>query len=201
MIKREDFNGKQYPEMVEAMQADLVLYKDRINSMTYEECLAEEQVLMASMDEIKEQLNNVTYELPLFVMYDNKKYTKKDIACKIVYILNKLEVKWEQTLGLYQLVSIWKNEDLKNIPYNVYDSTLRCLNQVTFKGYTEWADILAVNEYLSSCHNEYSLDTGILLYMHECHNIVMNHMKEINPASDVPEDMSDAPASDIEVAE
>ena len=191
MIKREDFNGKTYDEMLAAMQADLVLYAETVAGFTTaDECNAEEQVLMGSMDEVQARLATVEYELPDRVEYGGKKYSKKDIAAKVIYFLNKLEVKWEQTLGLYQLVTMWKSEDFARITYGAYDSTLRCLNSVTFKGLQEWTDILTVNEYLSQCHNEYSLDTGMLLYFSECHNIVMNRMKELDPASNVPEQMN-----------
>jgi hypothetical protein len=191
MINREDFNGKTYDEMLAAMQADLVTYADTVAAFTtIDECNAEEQVLMGSMDEVQARLATVEYELPERVEYGGKKYSKKDIAAKVIYFLNKLEVKWEQTLGLYQLVTMWKSEDFARIPYGAYDSTLRCLNQVTFKGMDDWTGILAVNEYLSQCHNEYSLDTGMLLYFSECHNIVMNRMKELDPASNVPEEMN-----------
>jgi hypothetical protein len=190
MINREDFNGKTYDEMLAAMQADLVTYADTVAAFTtVDECTAEEQVLMGSMDEVQKRLNEVTYELPANTEYGGKKYSKKDVVAKIIYLLNKLEVKWEQTLGLYQLVTMWKSEDFKQIPYHVYDSTLRCLNTVTFKGLQEWTDILVVNAYLATCHNEYSLDTGSLLYFSECHNIVMNRMKELDPASQVPAQM------------
>ena len=190
MIKREDFNGKTYDEMLAAIQADLVTYGETVGAYaTVDECVAEEQVLMASMDEIQAHLDVVTYELPANVEYDGKKYSKKDVVGKIVYMLNKLEVKWEQTLGLYQLVTMWKSEDFKEIPYRVYDSTLRCLNQVSFKGLQEWTDILVVNAYLAQCHNDYSLDTGALLYLSECHNIVMDRMKQLDPALNVPEQM------------
>ena len=192
MINREDFNGKTYEEMLAAMQSDLIVYKEQVSKFeTIDECNAEEQVIMASMDEVQAKLNTVKYELPKEAEYEGKKYSKKDITAKIIYFLNKLEVKYEQTLGLFQLVSMWKSEDFKEIPYSVYDSTLRCLNQVTFKGYTEWNDILVVNEYLSKCHNEYSLDTGMLLYLSECHNIVMDKMKELEPepATIIPERM------------
>jgi hypothetical protein len=191
MINREDFNGKSYDEMMVAMQADLVMYSDQVSGMSETECNDEEQKLMAEMDVVQERLSTVTYELPSHAEYDGKKYSRNDIAGKIVYFLNKLEVKWEHTLGLYQLVQTWKHDDFTNIPYNVYDSTLRTLNTVSFKGFSEWTDILAINAYLSTCHNEYSLDTGMLVYLHECHNILMNRMKEINPASDVPDTLSE----------
>ena len=190
MIKREDFNGKTYDEMLAAMQADLVLYAETVAAFnTADECTAEEQVLMGSMDEVQAHLAEVAYELPANVEYAGKKYSKKDVAAKVIYLLNKLEVKYEQTLGLYQLVTLWKSDDFKLIPYAVYDSTLRCLNSVTFKGLQEWTDILIVNEFMSQCHNEYSLDTGMLLYFSECHNIVMNRMKELDPEANVPEQM------------
>lgn len=192
MIKREDFDGKTYDEMLTAMKADLVLYAETVaNFNTLDECTAEEQVLMASMDELQEHLDGVEYELPANTEYDGKKYSKKDAADKIIYMLNKLEVKWENTLGLYQLVTLWRNKDFAKIPYRVYDSTLRCLNQVTFKGYQEWTDILIVNAYLAQCHNEYSLDTGMVGYLGECHNIVMNRMKELDPTAEVPEEMKE----------
>lgn len=191
MIKREDFNGKKYEEMAAAMEADLVLYSEHVKKMTEEECFAEEQVLMASMDEVQAHLAEVTYELPTGTEYDGKKFSKKDIASKIIYFLNKIEVKWEHTLGLYQLVQAWRNENFDRIPYGTYDSTLRSLNTVSFKGQSEWLDILAVNAYLATCHNEYSLDTGMLVYLHECHNVVMNRMKELDPASEIPESIEE----------
>lgn len=192
MINREDFNGKSYQEMMQAMEQELVLYHEFINNFkTSEECTTEEQNLMKKMDEVDERLNNVLYELPEHVEYDDKKFTRKDIISKIVYFLNKIEVKWEHTLGMYQLVKLWKGDNFTQIPYKAYDSTLRCLNQVSFKGMQEWTDILAVNEYLSTAHNEYSLDTGMLIFYSECHNALMDKMKELNPSSDVPESLEE----------
>lgn len=190
MIKREDFNGKKYEEMMVAMQTELNDYKARVaNFTTIDECNDEEQVLMASMDEIQKRLDGVSYELPESVEFEGEKYSRRAISSKIIYFLSKLEVKWENTLGLYQLVRLWANEDTTSVTYRVYDSTLRCLNQVSFKGFGEWTDILAVNEYLSQCHNEYSLDTGMLVYLSECHNALMNKMKELGD-EDVPEQLN-----------
>ena len=185
MINREDWNGKSYEEMAEAMQADLVLYRDKVSAFaTIEECEAEEQELMKLMDEANNRLVSVRYELPADVEYNGKTITKDEAAALIIEFIEKLEVKYENTLGLYQLVNIWASK-LNDIQYHVYDSTLRCLNQVTFKGYREWEGILLVNEYLSQCHNEYSLDTGMLVYLSECHNCAVNKMDEINKPAEV----------------
>lgn len=188
MIKREDFNGKQYEELAAAIQADLVMYAEQVAKMeTVDECLNEEQVLMASLDEVQTRLDTVRYDLPEAVSYDNVSYTKGEVGRMIATFLNKLEVKWEQTLGLHQLVQLWTS-DASDIAYRVYDSTLRCLNQVTFKGDDEWSKILVVNAYLSMTHNEYSLDTGMVVYLSEMHNIVMDRMKALG--ADVPEQMN-----------
>ena len=190
MINREDFNGKKYEEMMSAMEAELLSYKEQVLAMkTMDECLAEEQILMASMDEVDARLNSVVYKLPEYIEFGGKRYSHKDIVSKVVYFLNKIEVKWEHTLGMYQLVDLWKGDNFTEISYRAYDSSLRCLNQVTFKGMQEWTDILAVNEYLSVAHNEYSLDTGMLIFYSECHNILMDRMKALNPTSDVPESL------------
>lgn len=191
MINREDFNGKQYEEMMVAMQEDLANYTEQVKSFTkVEECEAEEQVLMASMDEVQARLASVNYELPASIVFEDKTYSKKDIASKIIYFLNKVEVKWEHTLGMHQLVSVWKRDDLQSIQYGAYDSTLRTLNTVSFKGNSEWSDILVINEFFRTTHNEYSLDTGMLVYLHECHNVLMNKMKELDPNTEVPEQMN-----------
>jgi hypothetical protein len=86
------------------------------------------------------------------------------------------------------LIQEWKREDFNAIPYRVFDSTLRCLNTVTFKGDSEFTDILATNEYFKPCHNEYSLDTGMIVYLGECHNLLLNKMKELG--GDVPEELN-----------
>lgn len=191
MLKREDFNGKPYQELASAIEAELVMYTEQVSKLeTMEQCLEEEKTLMAALDEVKFNLNNTRYELPDSIEYDGKRYSKKDISTKIAYFLNKIEVKWEHTIGMYELVSLWRSEEKKNIFYGEYDSTLRSLNLVTFKGYQEWSDIIVVNEYLSKCHNEYSIDTGILVYLHEMHNILMNKMNELDPDANVPEKLN-----------
>lgn len=191
MLKREDFNGKPYQELASAIEAELVMYTEQVSKFeTMEQCLEEEKILMTALDEVKVNLNNTKYELPDHVEYDGKRYSKKDISTKIAYFLNKIEVKWEHTIGMYELVSLWRSEEKKHIFYAEYDSTLRSLNLVTFKGYQEWSDIIVVNEYLSKCHNDYSLDTGILVYLHEMHNILMNKMNELDPNADIPEKLN-----------
>jgi hypothetical protein len=192
MIERKDFDGKPYAEMVSAIEADLVMYTEEVAGYeTLEQCVAAEQELMEKIKELEENLNAVKYELPKDVHFDGKRYSKNEVATKIIYFLNKLELKWSYTQGMKELVDLWRSEDFTEISYRVYDSTLRTLDQVTYKGYTEWNDILIINEYLSGCHNVYSLDTGSLVYLSERHNILMNRMKMLDPTNvEIPEELN-----------
>ena len=112
------------------------------------------------------------------------------IAKLIIYFLDKIEVEWSYTLGMYQLTQLWRSKDLKTIKYKAYDSTLRCLDGVKFKGSSEWRDILAINEYMSKCHNLYSIDTAWLYFLSGKHNAILdllNKDKQPQPEQSQPE--------------
>ena len=131
-----------------------------------------EEEIMKEHDEVDAYLRTVQYQLPDSAIFDGEKYSLNDITKLIVYFINKREVEWKYTLGLYQLVKFWKSQNPTIIDYGVYDSTLRILNQNTFKGYQEWKDILACNEYLKSAHESFSKDTSWLIFVSEKHNMI-----------------------------
>jgi hypothetical protein len=139
-----------------------------------------EEEIMKEQDEVNEYLRTVQYQLPDSAVFDGEKYSLNDIAKNIVYFINKREVEWKYTLGLYQLVKFWKSQNPTVIDYGVYDSTLRILNQNSFKGYQEWKDILACNEYLKSAHESYSKDTSWLIFVSEKHNMIMTRREDID---------------------
>ena len=41
--------------------------------------------------------------------------------------------------------------------------------------------ILAVNEFLSSSHNDYVRDTAYMIYLSNLHNVVIDALKKFNP--------------------
>lgn len=136
-----------------------------------------EKDLFKEQDETNEYLRTVQYELPAKVEFDGVSFTNKEVATKTIYFLNKKDVEWKYTLGLYQLVKFWKSENPTVITYGAYDSTLRLLNQVTFKGFQEWRDILACNEYFKSAHEAYSKDTSWMVFNSEKHNILVDRIQ------------------------
>lgn len=164
---------------------ELKEYQDLVNTIDSVEKLEEmEQEVMKEQDDVNAYLRTVQYQLPDKVVFDGENYTRKEIATKTVYFLNKKEVEWKYTLGLYQLVKFWKSENPTTIDYGAYDSTLRLLNQVSFKGFSEWRDILACNEYFKVAHEMYTKDTSWLIFESEKHNYLMQRMQllgEVKP--------------------
>lgn len=182
MVTRDELKGKTIAEIQAALQQELDTYKITVDEISDEqELLDMEKELMKEHDETQKALKETVYELKDSVMFDGKEFKKSKIADNIAYFLNKHEVEWSYTLGMYQLVQLWRSANLTQISYEAYDSTLRLLNQTKFKGYGEWEDILAVNEYLSSCHEAYVKDTSYLIFIAQKHNTILDRLKLVSP--------------------
>lgn len=182
MVTREDLKGKTIAEIKDTLQHELDVFKITVDEITEEQELLDlEKELMKEHDETQKALKETVYELKDSVMFDGKEFKKSRIADNIAYFLNKHEVEWSYTLGMYQLVQLWRSANLTQISYEAYDSTLRLLNQTKFKGYGEWEDILAVNEYLSSCHEAYVKDTSYLIFIAQKHNTILDRLKLVSP--------------------
>lgn len=185
-MTRQDLNGKQYTDIENLLDEELNKYKAEVdNIMSLDELVKIEEELMKEAQEYDDYLNTVEYSLPDEVNYNNKHYSKKELTKIITNSINKLEVEWSLTLGLYELINEWTRTDLAKISYKVYNSTLRTLNQVKYKGYTEWRDILAVNNFLSNCHNEYSLDTSWNILISEKHNHILKRAELIRKENNI----------------
>ena len=156
-------------------------YVELVNSIEDVETLNKmEQDVIKEQDDVNNYLHTVQYQLQDSVEFDGGNYKLSDIAKNIVYFINKRDVEWKYTLGLYQLVQFWKSNNPSVVDYGVYDSTLRILNQNTYKGYNEWRDILACNEFFKSAHESYSKDTSWLIFVSEKHNVILDRMKALD---------------------
>lgn len=186
MIKREDLNGKERDEIVKLMETDIAEYTALAETKESEDELLEmEKDIMLAMDEYKEYMAGVEYELPEDCVYDNQNFTKKTISDMIVKFLETQEVSWEYVQGLYDLCKIWKNKEMVKISYGAYDSTLRILNTVKYKGMDNWRNILAINAFVSKCHLEYAMDTSYTIYLSKLHNALLDAMKKFNPETEM----------------
>ena len=153
--------------------------------MTIEGLEAMEQELMEEAKEYEEYLKNVSYKLPDDVEFKGRKYTRNQVAKFVFSALERLEVDWQYTLGLDDLFDLWGDKDFVEISHGAFDSTLRLLNQLKYKGRTDVREILVTNQYLSQCHNEYSLDTAWNILISEKHNAILNRVKLIEKEQNV----------------
>jgi hypothetical protein len=177
-MTRQDLNGKLYADVEQELGAELDAYVKQVNEiMDVDGLLALEQELMKEAQEYEEYLKTVVYKLPDDCEFKNQRYTRVQVAKFVVAALSRLEVEWQYTLGLDDLFDLWGNKDFVEISQGAFDSTLRLLNQLKYKGRTDIREILVVNAYLSQCHNEYSLDTAWNILISEKHNAIMDRVK------------------------
>jgi hypothetical protein len=77
---------------------------------------------------------------------------------------------------------------MSTIMYKAFDSTLRVLGQVKYKGAEEWKDMLAVNKFLSECHAEYTLDTNYNVLISKKHNCILERYELVQKENNVVDD-------------
>lgn len=175
MIDYKELKKKTYKEVTELLDGALKEFKQEVSNVKDTDTLSKmEEDLMAEQKEYDEYIKSVKYALPAGVDYDGEHFSKNAIAKLVVDFLNRAEIDWQYTLGYFQVVQMWKSKDFKEIDYDAFDSTLRMLNQLKFKGYTDWRNILAVNEYMKGCHEPYSIDTSYMIFLSQKHQAIMD---------------------------
>lgn len=179
----KEFEGKSMNETQEMLQEKLDAFKEKLNDLKE---LEDFKKLELEVDKEQEEFDNylktVEYDLSEEdVEFDDKKYSPRDVARKIIYYLNKNEQSFEYCLGLHGLVLFWKNPDVKTVSYGVYDSTLRILGKQKYKGDSEWVDILVINNYLTNIHEAYFKDRSILVTLAEMRNQVVQQIELHKP--------------------
>jgi rRNA maturation endonuclease Nob1 len=177
MIDIKELKTKSYGEVAGILEQTLNEFKDEINKVVDIDSLKKfEEELMEEQKVCDEYIKGVQYTLPEAAEYDGERFTKNAIAKIVAEFLNRAEVDWQFTLGYFQIVKMWKSQDLKTIDYNAFDSTLRMLNNLKFKGFNDWRNILAVNEYMKGCHEPYSIDTSYMIFLNQKHQAIMDRL-------------------------
>ena len=175
MIDINELKKKTYKEVAEELETALKEFKDELSKITDMDELGKyEEKLMEEQKAADEYIKTVEYVLPESVEYDGERFTKNAVAKLVVEFLNRLDVEWQMTLGMFQLVKMWKSKELTTIDYNAFDSTLRTLNLLKFKGFSDWRNILAVNEYMKGCHEPYSIDLSYMIFLSQKHQAIMD---------------------------
>lgn len=198
-INQENVTGQEQPtttqttaeklqEMYKQMQSEIKEYVNEVNKLdSIEELEEKEKELFKLMDENDERVKTAVYKLQDAVVFNGKFYTKSALAKFINEQFDKLEINWQMTLGVFQLYDFWKNVG-NEISYAVLDSTLRTLQQLKFKGYTDMRNILIINEFFKFNHEEYTMDLAKTTMLAEKHNALVDRLKLISK-TDTPENI------------
>lgn len=170
-------------EIAQELEADVALYNEELAGMTREQLNEEEKNLMEVFKDNDERIAGVEYELPDEIEYDGRKLKRNEITAKIVGFLNRIEVQFQATLGLYQCIRFWKTRGSGKIPYGAFDSTLRMLGTLKFKGEQDCFDILVTNNWFTAAHDSYSRDNIWTQYLHAKHNAIMQALEALDKAA------------------
>lgn len=181
MVNREDLAGKTQKEIEVMLDADIQEYIVVVSELADKDAvLAKEEELMVIMNDNDVRLKAVEYDVVDSCTFDNQAFNRKTVVEYLTDFINTQEVDWNYTLGLYELVKLWKNKDLEKIQYHAYDSTLRILGQCKYKGFESWKKIMVVNAFLSTCHEEYVRDTAYMIYLTTLHNALLDALKRFD---------------------
>lgn len=182
VVERNMVAEETAQQMAERLQKEVDAYKEQVsNAKTQEELDEMEKVILQELQEYDDYIKTVNYTLPTDTVFEGKTYSRSDVAGKIVYFIGKIEQTWQYVLGLYELCRLWKSVEQKEISFGALDSTLRLLDQCKFKGMTEWRDILIVNEYMKSLHEQYAKDTTLHIAIAQRHNEIIKQRDLITP--------------------
>lgn len=179
---------EELKEFTAKLENELIEFKNEVSAITDEKSLNElEEKIVKEIEDYEKKVSEKTFELAKEVVFDGKKYSFNDVVNDILYIINKNEVEYKFTLGLYELYNFWKDLCWKGedktavINYSTLDSTLRVLGQVKFSGYSEWKRILVINEFFKNNHAEYVKINTKQVYFAQQHNIVMDQLQLLKP--------------------
>lgn len=187
MLKREDIETKEIAEIQDLMTNDVTEYSAGLETKTLDELEKMEQDLMEEMKEDDKHLESVTYKLGSSAEFDGTTFNSDKIQEMIVKFLERLEVEWRATLGIYQAIKFWKKEFDGEVPYAVFDSTLRLLGTLKYKGNIDCKNVLLINNWFSEQHKSYAVDNTWRAYLAAKHQALMQAMQRVN---ETPEDKS-----------
>lgn len=181
MIKREDLAGKNQQEIQLMLESAIQKFIVEVSELNDEaSVISAEEDIMAAMNENDAHLKTVVYEVADNCKFDGTDYNRETVCKQIAELIENNEVEWSYTLGLYELSKLWRTAP-ETIQYHAYDSTLRVLGGMKYKGRDQWRKILTINEFMGCCHEEYMRDTAYMLYLSNLHNVVIDALKKYNP--------------------
>ena len=173
---------EQLKEFTLELENKLQDFKTEVESLNEEQLHSLEEEIINEIEDYEKVVFEKQFDLSSEVVFDGDKHSFNEVVGDILYLINKNEVEYKFTLGLYELYNFWKSADkTMKITYSVLDSTLRILGQIKFTGYSEWKRILVINEFFKPNHVEYTKINAMQVFYAQKHNIVMDKLQLLKP--------------------
>lgn len=169
------------PEMGDRLQKIADNYKlelEKINDT--EELKKKEQEWIDKLEQLDKYLEKVQYNLPKTTVFNFHTYQKGVIAQRIIRFIQTKDVQFQFTLGMWELCKLWLT-DPSSLTYSQYNATLETLGTLTFKGMSEWENILIINEFFRATNKEYAKDLTAYQYLSTMHSNLVQRLQMIEP--------------------
>ncbi len=177
-LTREVLKKENFDEIQNALAADATLFAEEVANKSVEELKEMEAALMEEFKENDEHLSKVTYSLADKVEYDGHTFKRSEIINAIIGFINKMEVQFQASLGIYQGIRYWKTKGADPVPYAIFDNTIRLLGTLKFKGEKECLDILVINNWFATAHEAYKRDNIWTNYLAAKHESILQAYKK-----------------------
>lgn len=156
------------------MQKELDAYKKSLEGKTLEELRKLEEELMVEADKNDVKIKEAEFDL------SSENY--ETVAEAVRYFLDSQEVAWQYALAMVSMYDFWDpKKKADKIPYPQLDATLRTLGGLKFKGYNEWAMVIAINKYFEPLHESYASLTEPAYEIATKHSYVMDAIQKLTP--------------------
>lgn len=137
-----------------------------------------EEDIIKDIDANNERLAAVKYPLPEQTTFRGQVFTRAKASGFVADLLNAQEVGWQMTLGLFDVIDFWKKiasekSDTTEIPYQIYDATLRFLGQQKYRGYEMFKKVLVVSGLFADARDLYLNDLTYTYYLANKHNAII----------------------------
>lgn len=178
----EVLNGKSVEDLQRLFTEELYGFKAFIESNYNHEQIQElkevEKVLMTEFD-----ANDKRIEETFYTLENSKEIDGSVLASKVVDFLDKVEVEFRASQVLLDCINYWKGLADKKIKtklvqHAVFDTTLRLLNTLKYKGSESLKDITNINNWFLPSHEQYNKN---LIYMHVLSAKHQEILQMINP--------------------
>ena len=183
-MEKPDIEFKVLNDTVETArncEKQVEAYKKYVDDLTVEELEREEQEIIKVINSYEEVLKEKEYPLGKKCVFEGTTYLAKVVHRYICDILNRREVEYSYTLGMYQLYRYWENPGT-SVKYPILDNTLRTLqSQDKFKGVNEWEKILVINEYFKQNNKDMTMDYLQDIFYAHLHSAIIDKLQLNKP--------------------